>query len=583
MDSSNTPIKFELYAGDELVRTELQTGPLIKIGRFQSNHLCLDHDSVSQMHASVEIANPDNVIISDLGSVNGTLVNGERIKRQRLHTGDVVTFGAVRAVVTIVGQRATPSAPAPTVAPHFDDEVSPDGRRVLEVLTLWGGTVIDAQHLQEEESYLIGESDESDYCMDMSEINSRLPDPFPLAHYNGEQMCVNIPAGVTGEVMLNQKVFDLQALINAGKLTQSRSLPGALTLILPFKARCRLHIGELTFLINAVPAILAPPKQSPIQLERQLAYTNGSIVLLFFCFWILIQLIPESPESLRLDQLNAVDKFVEMIVDAEEEKREEEKEQGDKGAQRAKGEEGSTGRQDVPEQDRRLQVKGEETGNPETIRARNEAIASAFVSEIFAGVDSGLLAGDESAIALGALEAFNGNRSSADVGDAYGMGGLGGTGVGRGGGGDGESSWGLGGLSTTGGGSGRGSGKYGRGSARIGTRKARRPRLIPRPPEVLQGSLDKSIIRRVIMSRSSAYQDCYGRQLQSNRGLQGEIRFKIMISGQGKVISARVASTTMNNRLVERCVSTHNTALGFPAPKHGGIVKVRYPFRFKPG
>lgn len=103
MDSAITPIKFDIYRGGQLVRTEILTEPTIKIGKLTSSHVRIDDDSVSRMHAVVEVG-PSGVVILDLGSASGTFVNGEKITKQSLKTGDRVQLGDVTVQVTIAGQ-----------------------------------------------------------------------------------------------------------------------------------------------------------------------------------------------------------------------------------------------------------------------------------------------------------------------------------------------------------------------------------------------------------------------------------------------------------------------------------------------
>ena len=47
------PITFQIYQGDNLVRTETIAQSVIKIGRDQKSHLRLDDESVSRMHLSL--------------------------------------------------------------------------------------------------------------------------------------------------------------------------------------------------------------------------------------------------------------------------------------------------------------------------------------------------------------------------------------------------------------------------------------------------------------------------------------------------------------------------------------------------
>jgi pSer/pThr/pTyr-binding forkhead associated (FHA) protein len=66
----------------------------ISIGRADDNTLALDGDGyASSHHARVE-AQRDGVWAHDLGSTNGTFVNGEQIRgRTRLHEGDTLQVG----------------------------------------------------------------------------------------------------------------------------------------------------------------------------------------------------------------------------------------------------------------------------------------------------------------------------------------------------------------------------------------------------------------------------------------------------------------------------------------------------------
>src|SRR5256885_3064044 len=82
------------------------------------------------------------------------------------------------------------------------------------------------------------------------------------------------------------------------------------------------------------------------------------------------------------------------------------------------------------------------------------------------------------------------------IGEAYGVGGLGLVGSGKGGGGTGEGTIGLGNLGTIGkgGGGGNGSG-YGRGAGGLGGRRAHAPDVVPGTAQV-RGSLGQEIIRR---------------------------------------------------------------------------------------
>src|SRR5688572_19570810 len=116
MANARVPLKFQIYKGDELLREEVVSEAVIKVGKLASSHLRIDDESVSRMHAVIEINGPDDVQLIDLGSTRGTLVNGEKVTKARLRNHDEVTFGDVRVVVAFMDEDSTSVAPAPVMA-----------------------------------------------------------------------------------------------------------------------------------------------------------------------------------------------------------------------------------------------------------------------------------------------------------------------------------------------------------------------------------------------------------------------------------------------------------------------------------
>lgn len=70
-------------------------GPVCVLGRASSANIVLEEESVSKQHA--RLTHHDGIFrIEDLGSSNGTFVNGKRVHEvQELHPGDLVRLGAV--------------------------------------------------------------------------------------------------------------------------------------------------------------------------------------------------------------------------------------------------------------------------------------------------------------------------------------------------------------------------------------------------------------------------------------------------------------------------------------------------------
>ncbi len=115
--SHNTSVAFSVYDGDELLSTETLSQEIIKIGRLQTSDVRLDDDKVSRMHAVIEVTGPGEVFIIDLGSASGTLVNGEKINKRKLQTGDEIQIGKKRLHVDIItGRVAVASRPPVAMA-----------------------------------------------------------------------------------------------------------------------------------------------------------------------------------------------------------------------------------------------------------------------------------------------------------------------------------------------------------------------------------------------------------------------------------------------------------------------------------
>jgi ABC transport system ATP-binding/permease protein len=68
----------------------------ITIGRDSGNSLHLSHPLVSRFHAVARMSGGEGIIIEDLGSTNGTFVNGKSIRRARIADDDIVHIGPYR-------------------------------------------------------------------------------------------------------------------------------------------------------------------------------------------------------------------------------------------------------------------------------------------------------------------------------------------------------------------------------------------------------------------------------------------------------------------------------------------------------
>lgn len=106
-------LSFRIFHNGQLVReTQLSQG-VIKIGKVPSAHLKIDDDKVSRMHAIIEVLG-DDVSVIDLGSTGGTFVNGQKVNKAKLQTGDTLTVGDTRIEVALLDATAV-ATPTPNV------------------------------------------------------------------------------------------------------------------------------------------------------------------------------------------------------------------------------------------------------------------------------------------------------------------------------------------------------------------------------------------------------------------------------------------------------------------------------------
>ncbi|MBW2454139.1 MAG: energy transducer TonB [Deltaproteobacteria bacterium] len=205
--------------------------------------------------------------------------------------------------------------------------------------------------------------------------------------------------------------------------------------------------------------------------------------------------------------------------------------------------------------------------------ARNAGILAVLEGQDLSGIfgSSGLGADQDSAL---------GGLIGNEVGEAYGLGGLGLKGTGRGGGGTGEGTIGLGKIGIIGHGGGGGSG-FGSGHGRLGGSRKQLPR-VRMGGVTTGGGLDKNIIRRVVRSHYGALRVCYEQRLVKDPNLAGRVVVDFGIGKDGTVSGVKAAESTGDPKL-DSCVVKVFAGMAFPKPQGGSVVQVKYPIVFSAG
>src|SRR5580658_8162639 len=83
------------------------------VGRVEENNFQISEPSVSSRHCEILLRGND-VVVKDLGSTNGTFINGERITEEGvLKPGQTLRLGNVELKLDGPGASASASAPSP--------------------------------------------------------------------------------------------------------------------------------------------------------------------------------------------------------------------------------------------------------------------------------------------------------------------------------------------------------------------------------------------------------------------------------------------------------------------------------------
>ena len=111
--TTKVALTFRIYRGGELTATQELVQNVFKIGKLPSCHVRIVDDDVSNLHAMIEVTDEAEVFIMDLGSRAGTVVNGKKVNKCKLQSGDEIAFGAVKLVVDIGAAKVSTSIGPP--------------------------------------------------------------------------------------------------------------------------------------------------------------------------------------------------------------------------------------------------------------------------------------------------------------------------------------------------------------------------------------------------------------------------------------------------------------------------------------
>jgi hypothetical protein len=695
-------LTFALYQGDALQRRETVAQDIVKVGKDPKSHLRVDDEQASRMHAVIEVAGPEDITLIDLGNEPGTMVNGARVNKCKLHVGDQIQVGYTIIVLeraegaaeaqayaqpqyqqppapqyaapqqTAVMASAPPAMPgraarsAPPPAPGFgggnpfaaaaatspfaaasnpfevgpvnpfaasaarsaiddamrvpDDappgtytytlvksgpDVSPDEVEVphlqaVEVMVLWGTNVLHVSHLTPPRNFYVGEDAGKNFGCDFFIPSEKLGTTrLPVVLGDRASVTLVIPPNARGFVEIpGQPRMTLDEARH--RASPSAEVSGGHQLPLPGGAKARVELGEFVFQVAAVNA--GKPLKHGIAAGMEwaalmyfgLSFLAHAGVIAAMAFFV-PPLGLDDEGDIDKDQLYLIQQYLKSAAEREQEEKETEvveenadNKEGGTGT-RAKGEEGSMGNPTTKAVNKRYAVQGPKD-NPDPHIARQAALREAQEFGMIGLLNTGA-AGDPNAptapwgrdTSLGLDEiSARGNMWGDEIGDAFGAGGLGLSGIGEGGGGRGEGI-GLGNIGTLGHGAGIGTGQgFGAGHGRLGgSHKTRAPKVRMGATSV-SGRLPPEVIQRIVRQNYGRFRMCYEQGLTRNPNLEGRVSVRFVIGRDGGVSNVANGGSDLADSGVVGCVVSAFYGLSFPQPE-GGIVTVVYPIMFSPG
>jgi hypothetical protein len=480
------------------------------------------------------------------------------------------------------------------------DEVEIAHLQSVEVMVLWGSNVLHVSHLTPPRNFYVGEEQGKNFACDFFIPSEKLGTTrLPVVIGDRASVAVVIPPGARGSVELPG--MPRMSMDEARQRAQpTAEVSGGHQLNLPSGGKARVEIGDFVFQVAAVNAG-KPIKHGvavgfdwnvAMYFGLSLAAVGGLVAAMAF-FMPPMGLTDD--EELDKDALILMQQYLKSAAEREQEEKEAEvvqdnsdNKEGGTGT-RAKGEEGSMGNPTTKAVNKRYAVQGPKD-NPDPHIARQAALREAAEFGMIGLLNTGA-AGDPNAptapwgrdTSLGSDDvSARGNMWGDEIGDAFGAGGLGLSGIGEGGGGRGEGI-GLGNIGTLGHGAGTGTGQgFGAGHGRLGGSHQTKAPKVRMGATTVSGRLPPEVIQRIVRQNYGRFRMCYEQGLGRNPNLEGRVSARFVIGRDGAVSNASNGGSDLPDSGVVSCVVSAFYGLSFPQPE-GGIVTVVYPIMLSPG
>jgi hypothetical protein len=490
------------------------------------------------------------------------------------------------------------NAHVPTTGPRLDPaEIELADVATVEVLILWGATVLHVAHLTPPRSFYVGEAEEPgaacDYLVPVEKLGTTRA---PVVLVQGGRIWAVVPSGASATIELPGR-FPLPVRLEGAEACPE--LTGARQIELAPGDKARVEHAGFVYQVTAARA--GRPVAAGIFARRDPAgvvYSGLSLLAHASVMGAMAMFVPpmglDDEETAKRQEVQLIQQYMTSIAERERMDRETPEDAqgqadiGGESGERHQGEEGSMGRPDSKKVGHMYGVQGNAAPQDAHL-ARERALKEAATFGLITILNGGG-GGDPNAPTspFGRDESLGsdpysamGNMWGDSIDDSAGAGGLGLTNIGEGGGGHGTGV-GLGCIAGLGecGNLGHGIGPS-RG-ARFAGHATKAPSV--RSPGItdVKGRLPAEIIQRIVRQNYGRFRSCYESGLRTNPNLSGRVATRFVIGRDGAVSNVANGDSDLPDSSVVQCVARSYYALTFPAPDNG-IVTVVYPIMFTPG
>lgn len=469
--------------------------------------------------------------------------------------------------------------------------------RALELLVMWGDSVLTVEHLTPPRTVYVGESIEGEVASDCfipaEALGARR---LPIVVESGGDLELVIPGAARGHIDGGPSG---RVEIDAVRATArpSSEIAGACTLPLHAGERARIELGAFVIQVSAVNAGkptakgIATTDKEPAMYFGLALLANAALIGSLAAFTP--PLGTTDPDEMNADRMYLIQQYLNSAAEREQAEVQENLQRDDgppamgETGQRAKNEEGKMGSMVSRATNKRFGIEGP-ANNPDPHVARDMALREAKTFGIIGILNTMQGSPNSPTAVFGRDEALGrdpmsalGNMWGDEIGEGAGSGGLGLTGIGEGGGGYGEGI-GLGNVGTIAGGLGNHGQFWGRDVGRVAGHHDTRVPTVKYGITTVSGHLPPEVIQRIVRQNYGRFRMCYEQGLTANPNLEGRVSVRFVIGRDGAVSNVSNGGSDLPDSKVVSCVISAYYGLSFPEPE-GGIVSVVYPIMFSPG